>query len=276
MNRIKYIEAYCDKERIGDNSVLYALIRCLDETDAVKLLQKSLTDNLLLRHASLKVVLERSSESWTELYDDLIEYIIKVFSDLPPNRRGSAFYCLGEIAKHAPPTSRAVVLEFLLSSRYAVGRRKGLSTIKTEEIPAFRNKIERCAFDYREPKAVLLMIQNFAPEYLYEKRADIMSTLDAGWAVGRLYLRAAEHDPQCINELRNIDGITFAYAKAKLNEILPEDELMSLVEAFCHDERLGLLVWSIGKMKHWGILEYIAEHYDEWQTERILTVPTEV
>jgi len=276
MDRIKYIEAYCDKERIGDNSVLYALIRCLNEKDVVKLLQKSLTENLLLRHASLKVVLERSSESWTGLYDDLIEYIIRVFSDLPHNRRGSAFYCLGEIAKHAPPTSRALVMEFLLSSRYAVGRRKGLSILKIEEIPEFKNKIERCAFHYREQKAALLMIQNFAPKYLYERRADIMGLLDKGWAVGRLYLRAAEYDPQCINELRNIDGITFAYAKAKLNEILPEDVMISLVEAFCHDERLGLLVWSIGKMKHWGILEYIAQHYDQWQTERILTVPPEV
>ena len=270
MDRIKYIEAYCDKKRIGDNSIIYALIRCLDETDVVRLLQKSFTKNLLLRHASLKIVIEHCSESWKTLYNDLIEYIIKVFPNLPPNCKSTPIYCLGELAVYAPQTSRATVLEFLLSSRYAAERRKGLNIIKAHEISTFRDAIDKCAFGHREPKAALIIIQHFTPEYIHEKRADIMDILDAGWAVGRLYLRAAEHNPQCIEELRSVDGVTFAYVKAKLNEILPEDELMALVKEYRFDDRFGLLVWSIGKMKYWKVLEYIVEHHNEWKAEKTL------
>ena len=89
------------------------------------------------------------------------------------------------------------------------------------------------------------MIQNFMPEYLYEKRKDIMSILDAGWAVGRLY---RELENMILYESFGIsDGITFAFAKAKLKKRLSKDEIMSLVEEFRHDERFGLLVWSIGE-----------------------------
>ena len=90
MERIEFIEGFCNKERIGDNSVLYALIRCLDIAEAVKLLQRSLSGHLLLRHASLKVVVESCSESWTKIYDDLIEYIIETFPGLStkPSRFG--------------------------------------------------------------------------------------------------------------------------------------------------------------------------------------------
>lgn len=115
------------------------------------------------------------------------------------------------------------------------------------------------------------MIKYFKPEYLYEKRNEIINILDADWAVGRLYLRAAEHRSECIDELRNMDGITFAYAKAKLNERLPYDDVISLVEEFRYDDRFGLLIWAIGKMKHWDILAYISDHYENWQTEKILT-----
>lgn len=88
MERIEFIEGYCEKDRIGDNSVLYALIRCLNVEDAASLLQRSLPGNLLLRNASLKIVIENCSESWKKIYNDLIEHIVETFPELPPNRRG--------------------------------------------------------------------------------------------------------------------------------------------------------------------------------------------
>jgi hypothetical protein len=270
MDRIKYIEEFCDKERIGDNSVLYALIRCLDVNDAVKILKRSFSGNLLLRDASLKIVLEHSSKLWAEIYDRLITDIINKFKKLSPKHRGRAFYCLGELAQFAPSKTREVILHFLLTSRYVAGRRKGLSIIDPAEISYFNKEIENCAFTHGDVKAGLILIQHYEPAYLYENRRNILKILDAGWAVGKLYLRAAEHAPACIDELRHIDGVTFAYAKAKLNQTLSSDEIMSLIEEFRYDERLGLLVWSIGKMKHWDVLLYVADHYERWQTERVL------
>ncbi len=270
MNRIKFIEHYSDGSRIGDHSVLYALIRCLDIDDAVRLLATSISGNLLLRNASLKVVLEYCSDCWAEIYETFLEGIIASFAELPANRRGSAFYCMGELARYAPSQSRAAILEFLLSSRYAAGRRKGLAIINEDEIPVFKGRLERCAFEYRERKAALLMIQYFTPEYLFDRRTDFLSILDENWAVARLYLRAADYHAACLEELRDIDGITYAYAKAKSNSRLHEDEVMSLVEEYRHDERLGLLVWAIGKMKMWKILIHVADNYETWQTQREL------
>lgn len=270
MDRIKYIEDFCKKERIGDNSVLYALIRCLDVSDAVQILKRSFSGNLVLRDASLKIVLEHSSNNWLEIHDNLIRDIIREFAKLSPKHRGRAFYCLGELSQFAPSKTRQDILNFLLMSRYALGRRKGLKIITQAEISHFRKEIEKCAFTHGETKAVLILIQHSEPTYLYENRGKLLNILEEGWAVGRLYLRIAEYDPTCIDELRNIDGITFAYAKAKLNQALSSDEAMSLIEQFHHDERFGLLVWAIGKMNHWDALLYVADNYERWLSERTL------
>ena len=269
MDRIAVIEDYGEKARIGDNSVLYALIRCLDVDESVTLLRRSLSGTQSIRDASLKVVLEHASESWTDFHEKLIDDIIGGFEKLSPNRRGSVFYCLGELARVAPFNSRAVILRFLLSSRYAAGRRKGLSILESNEISAFRDDIERCALEHREFKALLLLVEHFEPKYLYENRRLILDIFDEDRGVGRLYLRAAEHEPACVEELREIDGIIFAYAKAKLNQPLSEDDAMLLLEEFCHDDRLGLLIWAFGKMNHWNVLVYAADRYEEWQVERI-------
>jgi hypothetical protein len=270
MNRIEFIEDYREKRQTADNSVLYALIRCLDATEVVGLLQKSVIDNPPLTNASLKIVAERCAESWTEIYDDLIADMIEAFPTLSPNRRGSAFHCLGELGGYAPSASRTRILDFLLTSRYAAGRRKGLSMLRVSEVAEFADRVVNCAFAHHESKAALLMIQHFAPEYLYEKRVDILRILDANWAVAKLYMKAAQYEPACVEELRAIDVITFAYTSAKLNQLLPDEDVTVLVDECRLDQRLGLLIWAIGKMKHWDILVHIAEHYDTWQMERIL------
>ena len=57
MNRIEVIKEYTKRDIIGDTSSLYALIRCLSAEEATGLLLESIPGDLLLRNATLKVVL---------------------------------------------------------------------------------------------------------------------------------------------------------------------------------------------------------------------------
>jgi hypothetical protein len=53
MERIAYIETYAKDKGYGDNSILYALIRCLPARDVLALLCRFYKDNPVLRDATL-------------------------------------------------------------------------------------------------------------------------------------------------------------------------------------------------------------------------------
>ncbi len=118
----------------------------------------------------------------------------------------------------------------------------------------------------------LALITHYPVQYVHDRRQDFARILDAQWPLARLYLRAAEHDRRCVAELSKIDGITYAYVKAKLEEPLSLVEAQQLIEQNRLDERLGLLAWAFGKMGLWDALALIAEHAGEWQMERMQQV----
>src|SRR5712691_7813906 len=230
MERIAYIETYAKDKGYGDNSILYALIRCLPARDALELLRRCYKDNPVLRDATLYVLDDLKGPSREEALEQLVEAIIQEFPELPANRRSSTFLCLGVLLEKVSDVTADRIMKFLLDSRYAAGRRKGLKLLRPEGVTRYGAYVERCAWEHREHVAVMLLITHYPVQYVHDRRQDFARILDAQWSLARLYLRAAEHDRRCVAELSKIDGITYAYVKAKLEEPLSLVEAQQLIE----------------------------------------------
>ena len=82
------------------------------------------------------------------------------------------------------------------------------------------------------------------------------------WAFTRLYLRTGADYPKILSRLQAIDGITYAYVLVKLKQRLSVKKALSLFEENKYDDRLGLLIWCLGKMKLRSVLIDIEEHLE--------------
>ena len=182
---------------------------------------------------------------------------------LPANRRSSAFLCLGRLVEKVSEETADRIMKFLLDSRYAAGRRKALKLLPPKGVTRYGGHVERCAWGHGDHVAVMLLINHYPPQYVHDRRQDFVRILDAPWSLARLYLRAAEHDRSRVSELSEIDGITYAYVKAKLEEPRSFREARDLVEQNRLDERLGLLAWAFSKMGLWDALVLIVNHAGE-------------
>lgn len=268
MNRIDYIENYIENKRLGDNSILYALIRCLDPKEKFDLFRQNYLRNYVLRDAVLYVFNELSEIDHVLLFNELVQSIIRDFPNLPANQRSSAIFCLGKLCQKTDSETRKQILNLLLTSKYVAGRRKALKLISEHEIVEFSSLIEACVWNHKDQVAIALLIKHFPAHYLYDKRDALVGMLDAGWALARLYIRASEYNASCISELKSLDGITYSYVMAKLGKQITQEEAEQLLEQYRLDERLGLLVWAFGKMGLWRVLTRIAEHSEQWMLER--------
>ena len=268
MNRIAYIRGYIERRQLGDNSILYALIRCLSLNEGLTLLHESYINDLALRDAVLYVLDDLEGKDREALIDSFSRGLIQDFAGIPANRRSSVFLCLGTLLNRVSDQVKHEIKVFLLSSKYAAGRRKGLKLLESDEVSRYRILIEQCSIQYGEYHASMLIVRRFSPEYVYENRQTLLRSINAPSAIARLYLRAAEFDSNCISELEEYDGITFAYVKAKRGEKIGKAKALSLLEEYRLDDRIGLLAWSFGKLGLWDVITKMAESFDDWTQER--------
>lgn len=268
MNRTEVIKEYAKRDTIGDNSILYALIRCLPADEATCLLLESIPGDLLLRNAALKIVLEHASENWSELFENLVDKIIEQFSVLPSNRKAAHFYCLGEFAEIAPSKTKNKIILYLLNSKFALARRKGLKLIQPTEVNLYKQQIESCVWNHEEFEALKIMVSFYPEDYLYENRSKLKELIQEEWLLGRLFLRISTVYPDCINELSIIDLATYAYVKAKRGIHLCKEEVENLIETYRLSDRFGLVIWALGKLGYWDDLIYISDQYEKWVTEK--------
>ena len=56
---------------------------------------------------------------------------------------------------------------------------------------------------------------------------------------------------------------------AKLDRPVSAEVARGIIDTYSADERLGLLVWSLGRMKLWEVLKWIAEQLPEMERRRM-------
>jgi hypothetical protein len=120
---------------------------------------------------------------------------------------------------------------------------------------AFENQIASVWHEHRDLIAAKLIIENFPPEFLELHFLELESQLKQRPKMRLLlYKRTFRVSSKYLPKLAQDDGITYAYICAKIGIVLSPQKAKRLVKRYSTDERVGILVWALGIMKHWEIL----------------------
>ena len=70
-------------------------------------------------------------------------------------------------------------------------------------------------------------------------------------------MKIGRTNPELLDELKEIDEISFCYVLAIFGKKVSKNEANTILYNNYKDERIGLLLWSFGQMELWNtIVEY--------------------
>jgi len=220
-----------------------------------------------LRTAALrKVCADIASERLPGVSELIADLEQKIESGSPRKRQGYA-YCLLEIARAADADNRITAQTFLSSSKYVGLRRRGYK-LCDQEAPRSRAILEQAWRNFGDPEAAWIMVKSFPLSTLLEEKSSFLAVLNEGWQRSKLFLRLAELDQKYTDDLLELDPISFVYVKAKLGQQVSSDILNTVLENSLGDDRIGLLLWSLGELKQWDQLVAASSRTNEMAEAR--------
>jgi len=270
MNRIEYILNF-DQQSTTINEVrtlLTAFAFCLKPQDAVELLLSSYKANLDIRNVALRKVTEDMERDFLPCHSELITGLIKEFDNLKAKERQSAGYCLSHFVEVSPIKIKQRIMKFFLTSRYIGIRRRGYKSLDCDNPSEFK-LIENAWEMYHDPECCWLIVKHFPVSYLIENQAEIRASLCEPWQVSRFFIRVGPDYPELLNELRSLDSISYCYVLVKLTVPLAEEEAIAIFKENILDDRIGLLIWSFGRLGLWEALEFVKDELGGIEQERI-------
>ena len=262
MDRVAYIEGIANgQESFESSGFINAFVRCLSFDETVEVLRRSLEGTVILRAPALRktcaeIHLESSKGA------DLVAELKKKILAGNPRRRSAYAYCLLEIARVGGGKTREEVQAFLSSSKYVGLRRRGYK-LYDPECSFSRELLEQSWNQFEDWEAAWLIVKTFPAAYLLRNKSALVAALSEGWQLSKLYLRLAEIDAGHTDELLEIDAISFLYVQAKLGRYVSDDQITAICLNHLGDERVGLLLWCLGELKHWNHLVALSERRGE-------------
>lgn len=257
MNRVDHVVDLVIPEGVTDSFRLQAAYcSCLNPKETCDLLVRSKAGPFELREIVIRKICADMEESICECHFHVVEQLLTSFAAADARGRQSIGFCLSMIMDHLPRSDRLRIQDIFLSSRYIGIRRRGYKSVAHDKTPPLQ-LVETAWNRFADPDCAWLMVKIFPAEFLALHRESIMKTLTEGWQLARLYLRIAEIEPRATAELKEIDPISYCYVLAKLGRPPSESQAIELIELSATDDRFGLLVWSLGRMKMWTALEHI-------------------
>ncbi|WP_434113344.1 hypothetical protein [Methylocaldum sp. GT1TLB] len=217
---------------------------------------------------ALKKVCADIDDSFAGCHRHLLKDLLAIFSEADSRGRQSLGYCLSTIADHVPAAERRTIQEFFLTSKYIGIRKRGYKSISADTDMA-QDLVQKAWDRFADPECAWVIVKAFPIEFLVLHRAELATAFSEGWQFARLYLRIAESEPNLLDELRNIDEISYCYVLAKLDRKLPLKEAVKIVDKNLGDERFGLLVWSLGRLRMWEALQHVESQLPAMQEKRL-------
>ncbi|EJL83744.1 hypothetical protein PMI15_02541 [Polaromonas sp. CF318] len=251
-----------------DFGLFRACVNCLSPHEAVDLLRLEAGKSSKLRDALLQKVVRDVAHKVCAEHLQLTETLLQDLSSADSRARQGLGYCLSSLHPTLPRKAQERIQAGFFSSRYVVVRRRGYKAANA--VGWVQIELLLATWEmYRDPESALLLVKLLPPVRLLAMRGDLMPALSEGWMRSRLYLRLAEIAPETVGELESVDGISYCYVLAKLGRELTVAQAKAVVKRFEGDDRFGLVVWSLGQMKQWQVLTWLAKRLPEVHEARL-------
>lgn len=247
--------------------LIHAVAQCLSIEDAIKIILNEASSVSPLRNCVLKRLAKENADQNSEKFDALVIELTKQIQFADARARQGIGFCISSLFYHLTPATKRTVIEAFLTARSIVLRRRGYK-LWDESLALSDDLLFQVWERNNDVECADLMIKILPAEILLDRRIQLLEILSEPWKVSRLYLKIGEINGEVLEELAPIDGISYCYVNAKLGKQVPDTVLQSIFTKYQHDERIGLLVWSIGKLKSIATLRWIYNHLSEIHTER--------
>jgi hypothetical protein len=245
-----------DASLIDDFGLVAAFCRCLSANESCLLLRQCAVEASNLRDTLLRKVCDDVANAFLSAHMDLIAHLVDALHSNDQRFRQSAGYCLATLLPRLSSRHKKTILEAFLDSTYIGMRRRAYKWFSNDkQLPI--KALTQVWHEYHDKECAWLIVKKFPIKFLIEHRAYLLSTLTEGWQFSRLYLRIAERRHELLSELQGRDAISYCYVLAKLGRGLSVKQAKSYIDSHATDDRFGLLVWSIGRLKLWPALQYI-------------------
>jgi hypothetical protein len=250
-------------------ALAYAAAWCLSDADACDALRVEERMDPIIRQATLrKICFDLDSRGFTLHHRALIDRLFASYPNLPAERRTGCGYALSYLYDHLPSEVQGELIALLLQSDHRVTRLRAYKKLRATWAECYLSIVGDAWFRHGDPECALLISEQFPSEFLLVHLTEICEALRP-WAVSKMFLRLAPVHPECLSELAEIDEVSLAYVRAKLEMPFAEDEAIQIANRHAASPRIGLLIWSFGRMRLQRTLEYIVQHADEFQTRYI-------
>lgn len=257
MTRVDEILGWKRPEGVIDSfGIENAFCACLEPAEGCELLRRCVVDRIDLRAGALRKVCADVDRMPMECHSTLVTDLLALFPTVDSRARQSLGYCLSTIASHIDASVRQVIQKFFLSSPYISVRRRGYKSIGSNT-EGMSETIERAWSAFADPECAWVITKTYPVSFLIEHRAELMACFNEGWQFSRLYLRIGEVDHSLVEELKEINEISYCYVLAKLGRSISLGVAKAIASRASQEEQFGLLIWSFGQMKLWAALKHI-------------------
>jgi hypothetical protein len=241
-----------------------AFVACLSPEEKCHVLDLSFGQSFQLRRTILRnIERDLKNDGFKACHRTLAHDLVEVIDTLPYKKKQACGYCLSYLYDYAPQDLQDYLLRVFLASKYVNFRRRSYKKLAKTWDASYEGMVKDVWNAHHDADCARLMIDHFEVEYLIEHFFDLASRVEESWHFTKLYLRASEIDSSKLEQLSQIDAITFAYVSTKLGHVFDADTALSMFERNKYDDRLGLLVWCFGQMKLWPALVAIEQDFDE-------------
>jgi hypothetical protein len=253
MNKVEYLKNF-ESTSLYSSSLFNGFLQSLSPNETISVLDLTFDQDPRFRRYILNKILIDAENDFKNSHGDLVYKLLQSFSDLPYKKINSCGYCLSHLFPCLPDNLKNDVLNFFLSNKYVVVRRRGYKILKNSWSKEFKSQIINNWEKFNDPECVQLFIEHFDIAFILDHFKAFEEALQEDWQIRKLYLKNARHDKAILDYIKTIDEITYCYILVKLGETLSESEALDIYENNSRDERIGLLVWCFGKMNLWQVL----------------------
>ncbi len=260
MDKVTYLRDLDSRRGVDAFSPLFgAFLACMSPEEVCQLLDLEFKQDFFIREKIVRRIIEDMRATFLACHQELLDTLIALISTLPRKKTISCASCLERLFPNCGIEIKDRLVKSLISSPYKDLRNRACKLLRQEWDDCWIPLVSMAWSTCRESACAVLIAERMPPSFLEEHFEDLFSQLPSFGLMGRFYSRLPQVQPEHLARLKEADEITYAYTHVKLGLRLEEAEAFDIYKRNRNDERVGLLIWSIGKMNLWDVLVKIED-----------------
>lgn len=254
-------------------TMVSALVRAEGHEVVCRLLVDHALDNASIREVLFRSLCSDMRGRWRQCDTTLVEELLGLVRVAPYGPARSAAYALTNLFDVLPMGLRRCFLVELLGDDRIVMRRRAYKHLRAWWRADIAGLVRRAWTQFVDRECAQLIILRFDRDFLLHHREQLAHAVTGTKWLSSLYVKLGEVAPDVVEELRELDGVAYTYVHASLGGVLEEDDAWLLFRENWRDQRVGLLLWSLGVMGHSDVVlaaTAFLELTDLWRSGRPL------